>query len=193
MIANNPIVKALKEYKGSNKQSHLDEKHWQKTGTFSRLHYSCMKTVLEVVHHAQLTAENFNSIPPIYFIYYWQVIHTNDYWTHNLTQHLTLTREEVPFEQELISRHQIPPLYVISLWLFKDFPLFNRWWSGCFLNQSLHFCAIFGTLKRKEQFFFGLRTIFFWSHESICHYHLSSPYKLVVDKDFEVFWCMLFF
>ena len=117
----------------------------------------------------------------------------NDYWTHNLTQHLTLTREEVPFEQELISRHQIPPLYVISLWLFKDFPLFNRWWSGCFLNQSLHFCAIFGTLKRKEQFFFGLRTIFFWSHESICHYHLSSPYKLVVDKDFEVFWCMLFF
>ena len=27
MIANNPIVKALKEYKGSNTQSHLDEKH----------------------------------------------------------------------------------------------------------------------------------------------------------------------
>ena len=75
-IANNPIVKALKEYKGSNKRSHLHENHWQKTGMFSRLHYSCMKTVLEVVHHAQLTAENFNSISLIYFIYYWQVIHT---------------------------------------------------------------------------------------------------------------------
>ena len=32
----------------------------------------------------------------------------NGNWTHNLTQHLTLTREEVSFELLLIGRYQIP-------------------------------------------------------------------------------------
>ena len=34
MIATNPIVKAFKEYKGSNRQSYLHENHWQNWNIF---------------------------------------------------------------------------------------------------------------------------------------------------------------
>ena len=183
MIATNPIVKALKEYKGSNKQSHLHENHWQNWNVLSST-ILLYETVLEVVHHVQLIAKNFNSISLIYFNYYWQVIHTQ--CLLNPQPHSTPYSYKgggAIWTRAIWQISNTPSLYVTSLWLLKAFSLFNWWCSECFLNQSLHFCAIFGSW----------RGIFFWSYESICLYHLSSPYKLVVDKDFEVFQCMLFF
>lgn len=127
-----------------------------RTGTFSCLQYSCMKTVLEVVHHVQLTAKNFNSISPIY---YWQVIHTQ--WLLNSQPHskpYSYKGGGVIRTRAIWQTSNTLSLYVTSLWLFKAFSLFNWWWSGRFLNRSLHFCSIFGSR----------RGIFFWSYESIC-------------------------
>ena len=119
-----------------------------RTGTFSHLQYSCMKTVLEVVHHAQLTAKNFNSISLIYFIYYWQVIHAQ--WLWNPQPHSTPCSYKgvgAIWTTTYWQTSNTSSLYVTSLWLFKAFSLFNWWCSGCFLNQSLHFCVIFGSMK----------------------------------------------
>ena len=120
----------------------------ERTGTFFRLHYSCMKIVLEVVHHVRLTAKNFNSILLIYFIYYWQVIHTQ--WQLNPQPHSTPYSYKGGGAIWTTAYWQISntfSLYVTSLWLFKAFSLFNWWCSGCFLNQSLDFCVIFGSMK----------------------------------------------
>ena len=106
------------------------------------------------------------------------------YWTHDLTQHLTLTREEVLFELELCGRHQIP-LHSMLLH-FGSLKLFL-----CSIADAVgvswinHYISVLFSALEEE--------FFFWSYESICLYHLSSPYKLVVDKDFEVFQCMVFF
>ena len=119
-----------------------------RTGTFFRLPYSCMKIVLEVVHHVQLTAKNFNSISLIYFIYYWQVIHTQ--WLLNPQPHSTPYSYKgggVIWTTAYWQISNTSSLYVTSLWLFKAFSLFNWWCSGCFLSQSLNFCVIFDSMK----------------------------------------------
>ena len=129
-----------------------------RTGTFSRLQYSCMKTVLEVVHHVQLTAKNFNSISLIYFIYYWQVIHTQ--WLLNPRPHSTPYSYKgggAIWTRVMWQSSNTASLYVTSLWLFKAFSLFNCWCSGCFLNQSLHFYAIFGSWR-------GIFFLVLWKH-----------------------------
>ena len=97
----------------------------------------------------------------------------NGYWTHNLTQHLTLTREEVPFELQFIGRHQIP---LHSMLLH-------------FGSLKLFLCSIGDAVVFPESIIKFL--CYFWLYESICLYHLSYPYMLAVDKDFEVFQCML--
>ena len=93
-----------------------------RTGTFSRLQYSCMKTVLEVVHHVQLTAKNFNSISLIYFIYYWQVIHTQ--WLLNPRPHSTPYSYKgggAIWTRAIWQTSNTPSLYVASLGPLKLF------------------------------------------------------------------------
>ena len=154
-------------------------------GTFSHLQYSCMKTVLEVVHHVQLTAKNISSISLIYFIYYWQVIHTQ--WLLNPQPHSTPYSYKgggAIWTRAIWQTSNAPSLYVTSLWLFKAFSLFNCGCRGCFLNQSLHFCAIFGSWR--GIFFFWV----LWKHLPLT---LVPPLQVGVDKDFQVFQCMHFF
>lgn len=70
----------------------------------------------------------------------------------------------------------------------------------CFLNQSLHLCAIFGTLKKKNKNSFGhVEATAFTTCPPLTSWYLVVDKDLegipicVVDKDLVVFQFVVFF